>query len=165
MSTEQPSRQSAGGPKLPTWLVVILLLGILGVSWWQNNSQPKQIELPGKVQTESSSKEADSSFQVEHQSIRDLNGRVVYQGTIDLTPTLDRIARGEANRHHNDGTVFQNRELNLPRKPNGYYKEYVHPTPGEKGSGPQRIIIGQAGEVWYTPDHYRTFKQIKSAGE
>ena len=101
------------------------------------------------------------SYQVENQSIRDLYGKVVYKGTIDLKPTLDRIERGEANRHRNDGTSFQNREGRLPRKTAGYYKEYVHPTPGENGPGPQRIIIGEEGEVWYTGDHYKSFKKIK----
>jgi len=102
-----------------------------------------------------------TAFQIKNQTIRDLDGRVVYKGTIDLKPTLDRIGRGEANRHRNDGTTFQNRENRLPRKPAGYYKEYVNPTPGENGPGPQRIIIGKEDEVWYTPDHYKTFKQIK----
>jgi guanyl-specific ribonuclease Sa len=106
-----------------------------------------------------------ASYKVENQSIRDLDGKIVYKGTIDLKSTLDRIERGEANRHRNDGTSFQNREGRLPRKPSGYYKEYVHPTPGASGPGPQRIIIGKSGEVWYTPDHYKTFKEIKAEKE
>ncbi len=108
-----------------------------------------------------SEKLESTSLIIEKQTIRDLNGRIVYKGPIDLRPTLDRIERGEENRHRNDGTSFQNRENRLPRKPLGYYKEYVHPTKGEYGPGPQRIIIGKEGEVWYTPDHYKTFKKIK----
>ena len=111
--------------------------------------------------SETSEKPDTADFQIKNQTIRDLDGRVVYKGTIDLKPTLDRIARGEANRHRNDGATFENRENRLPRKPAGYYKEYVNPTPGEYGPGPQRIIIGKKDEVWYTPDHYKTFKQIK----
>ena len=111
--------------------------------------------------SEASEKPDADALQVKNQTIRNLDGRVVYKGTIDLKPTLDRIARGEANRHQNDGTTFQNRENRLPRKPAGYYTEYVNPTPGEYGPGPQRIIIGKKDEVWYTPDHYKTFKQIK----
>ena len=111
--------------------------------------------------SETSDKSDSSIYEVKNQTIRDLDGRVVYKGTIDLKPTLDRIARGEANRHRNDGTTFQNRENRLPRKPAGYYTEYVNPTPGDNGPGPQRIIIGKKDEVWYTPDHYKTFKQIK----
>ncbi len=111
--------------------------------------------------SETSEKSDSADLQIKNQTIRNLDGRVVYKGTIDLKPTLDRIARGEANRHQNDGTTFQNRENRLPRKPAGYYTEYVNPTPGEYGPGPQRIIIGKKDEVWYTPDHYKTFKQIK----
>ena len=118
-----------------------------------NSADPDQ-----KRRDESSS---DTLVQVENQTIRNLDGRVVYKGTIDLKPTLDRIARGDANRHRNDGTSFQNRENRLPRKPAGYYKEYVHPTPGENGPGPQRVIIGKEGEVWYSADHYKTFKKIR----
>lgn len=108
-----------------------------------------------------SEKTEKSSLQLENQTIRDINGRVVFKGTIDLKPTLDRIDRGEFHRHRNDGSAFQNRENRLPRKPAGYYREYVHPTPGDDGPGPQRVILGKSGEVWYTPDHYKSFKKIK----
>lgn len=115
----------------------------------------------GQSKGDPNSKTDKSSYQIENQTIRDLSGRVVYKGTIDLKPTLDRIERGDANSHRNDGTSFQNREGRLPRKPAGYYKEYVHPTKGEYGPGPQRVILGKEGEIWYTPDHYKSFKKIK----
>ncbi len=98
---------------------------------------------------------------IENQKIRDQDGHVVFSGTIDLQPTLDRIAKGDRNSHRNDGTVFQNRERRLPAKPSGYYKEYVHPTPKLSGPGPQRVIIGTDGDAWYTPDHYKTFVKIR----
>lgn len=98
---------------------------------------------------------------VKDQKIRDQDGTVIYSGTIDLGPTLARIARGEANSHRNDGTTFQNRERRLPAQPSGYYKEYVHPTPKTPGPGPQRVIVGNDGDIWYTPDHYRTFRRIQ----
>ena len=85
------------------------------------------------------------------------HGTVVFSGTMDLGPTLDRIARGEAYPHRNDGSVFGNREGRLPKKPKNWYHEYVVPTPGEKGPGPQRIILGREGEAFYTPDHYESF--------
>lgn len=59
--------------------------------------------------------------------------------------------------HKNDGSVFQNKEGLLPSQPAGYYREWVHPTPGVNGPGPQRVITGGGGELYYTPDHYRTF--------
>jgi len=93
-------------------------------------------------------------------SLRDSSGRTIYRGQIDLTPTLERIAAGRRLRFPNDGTTFQNRENRLPRRPPGYYREWVVPTPKEPGPGPQRLITGDAGEVWYTSDHYRTFRRI-----
>ncbi|WP_407082811.1 ribonuclease domain-containing protein [Pseudomonas germanica] len=42
-----------------------------------------------------------------------------------------------------------------------YYTEYVHPTPGIAGPGPQRIVVGKGGEMYYTADHYKTFIPIK----
>ncbi len=105
-------------------------------------------------------KKTATTAQLENQTIRDF-GRVVFKGTIDLQPTLDRIARGERNTHRNDGSTFGNRERRLPQKPQGYYTEYVHPTKGINGPGPQRVIFGKSGDIWYTPDHYETFKKIK----
>jgi guanyl-specific ribonuclease Sa len=101
-----------------------------------------------------------TTAKIENQTIKDF-GRVVFQGTIDLQPTLDRIARGEKNSHRNDGSTFGNRERRLPQKPSGYYTEYVHPTKGISGPGPQRVIVGKGGDIWYTPNHYETFKKIK----
>lgn len=92
--------------------------------------------------------------------LRDARGRVLYRGDIDLSPTLERIAADRRLRFSNDGSTFQNREKRLPRQPAGYYREWVVPTPNEEGPGPQRIVTGKDGEVWYTGDHYRTFRRI-----
>jgi RHS repeat-associated protein len=87
----------------------------------------------------------------------------VLEGTVDLKPTLDRIASGGRLPHRNDGSIFQNRSLpgrtspELPAQAPGYYHEYVHPTPGVSGPGPQRVVVGQGGERFYTPDHYQSF--------
>lgn len=78
-------------------------------------------------------------------------------GLVDVRPTIQRINSGGTFPHRNDGSVFGNREGLLPARPNGYYREYVHPTPGVNGPGAQRIVQGQGGELYYTPDHYQTF--------
>ena len=93
-------------------------------------------------------------------SLRDASGRTIYRGQIDLAPTIERIAAGRRLRFPNDGTTFQNRENRLPRRPPGYYREWVVPTPKEPGPGPQRLITGEGGEVWYTSDHYRSFRRL-----
>jgi ribonuclease T1 len=59
-----------------------------------------------------------------------------------------------------DGSVFQNRERILPRKPSGYYHEYTVITPGENDRGARRIVAGDGGELYYTDDHYDSFKRI-----
>lgn len=89
-------------------------------------------------------------------------GNLAYQGDIDLKPTLDRIAKGIEDPHPNDGAVFTNREGRLPRQSNrNYYHEYVLRTKGVPGVGPQRVIVGNGGEVYYTPDHYASFIHVK----
>ncbi|MGF6525216.1 ribonuclease domain-containing protein [Variovorax sp. PvP013] len=92
----------------------------------------------------------------------------IFNGTVDLQPTFDRIAAGATSLSRNDGTVFKNLpdrttgQILLPTKPPGYCTEYVVPTPGINGAGPQRIVTGQSGEMFYTPDHYLNFIPVKS---
>jgi RHS repeat-associated protein len=78
-------------------------------------------------------------------------------GIVDIESTLNRIDSGGSFPHPNDGSVFQNREGLLPTQPYGYYNEYVVPTPGVNGPGPMRIITGQNGDLYFTPNHYQTF--------
>lgn len=252
MSHASPSsNEPTNGLKLPPWLVILLVIGFLGVAWYQNrqakHADPQRgpvaihepvVETPSEPaesashgagvldenrdqpslatetpETESATsrerpttatgrspnetragptasanhrtapatptspkspaqpkndprrdgsekKNSAATTKLENQTIRDF-GKIVYRGTIDLQPTLDRIARGERNSHRNDGSTFGNRERRLPQKPSGYYTEYVHPTKGINGPGPQRVILGKGGDIWYTPDHYDTFKKIK----
>ncbi len=105
---------------------------------------------------------ASKRIVVQNITIKDQSGKTVYKGEIDLTPTFARIERGDRHEHRNDGSTFRNLEGRLPKKPAGYYKEYVHPTPGISGPGPQRVVIGEQGEAYYTHDHYRTFRKVRS---
>lgn len=88
-------------------------------------------------------------------------GDVIYQGPIDLRPTVQRILAGERDPHPNDGAMFRNREGLLPRQSTAYYREYVHRTAGLDGPGPQRIVVGRGGEWYYTPDHYKSFVPLQ----
>jgi guanyl-specific ribonuclease Sa len=112
------------------------------------------------VKADSSSSAKPGKSIIPAQTIRDLDGDVAYRGDVDVTATLARIKAGELLEHRNDGSTFANRERRLPRKPAGYYKEYVHPTPGLDGPGPQRIVVGEQGETYYTPDHYESFRRL-----
>lgn len=103
----------------------------------------------------------DDSLVMRDQRIYALDGSLAYRGDVDLQPVLDRIEAGERDRHPNDGSVFANREGRLPRKPRGYYTEWVIRTPGLREVGPQRLVTGQQGEVYYTPDHYDSFVRVR----
>ncbi len=59
-----------------------------------------------------------------------------------------------------DGVVFNNREDQLPKKARGYYHEYTVKTPGARDRGARRIVTGRNGELYYTDDHYRTFRRV-----
>lgn len=103
----------------------------------------------------------DLSLLVRGVEVRDLDGRVAWRGDVDLAPHLARIERGERDRHRNDGEIFHNRERLLPQRPRGHYREYVIRTPGISHAGPQRLVLGSDGEIFYTSDHYRSFQRIR----
>jgi ribonuclease T1 len=63
-------------------------------------------------------------------------------------------------RYSQDGTVFGNFEHLLPARPDGYYHEYTVPTPGSRDRGARRLVVGRDGDVYYTGDHYATFRQV-----
>lgn len=74
--------------------------------------------------------------------------------------TLTLIQRGGPYPYSRDGVVFGNRERLLPLRNRGYYHEYTVPTPGENDRGARRIVTGDAGERYYTSDHYRSFREV-----
>jgi ribonuclease T1 len=74
---------------------------------------------------------------------------------------LSNVDQGGPFPYRRDGIVFRNREGLLPDQPLGYYQEYTVSTPGAPGRGAQRLVVGQGGEVYFTPDHYQTFVRIR----
>jgi guanyl-specific ribonuclease Sa len=178
MPTHQLSgRPSTNAPRLLIGLAVVALgLYVL----WNSSQQPAgRQQAPvekATVERTTTPKEPEAALVVEAEraaapakkyqttipsvTLRDQNGKVIFQGTADVGPTLKRIEQGKKLRFSHDGIVFENREKRLPKQPTGYYHEYVHPTKGQDGPGPQRIVRGKAGETYYTADHYRTFQRL-----
>ncbi len=79
--------------------------------------------------------------------------------------TYRLIHQGGPFPYEKDGSVFGNRERQLPRQARGYYREYTVRTPGASDRGARRIVCG--GEVprkpeacYYTADHYATFRLV-----
>jgi len=172
-----PSRISGKSPgRLGHWLRLALIIVLLGIglyrTWQRQQEQGRanpQAPARGRQTSEENDVEQNKPAEkdlsaapttIARQTIRNENGKVVFRGDVDVGPTLARISRSERLEFSHDGIVFQNRERRLPSKPPGYYHEYVHPTPGLAGPGPQRIIRGRNGENYYTPDHYRTFQRL-----
>jgi len=75
--------------------------------------------------------------------------------------TLRRIREGGPFPYAKDGSVFGNREGRLPSRRRGYYHEYTVKTPGSRTRGARRIVQGAGGELYYTADHYNTFRRIR----
>ena len=74
--------------------------------------------------------------------------------------TLGLIRAGGPFPYARDGVVFNNREGLLPKRNRGYYREYTVKTPGARDRGARRIVAGANGELYYTDDHYRSFRRI-----
>lgn len=75
--------------------------------------------------------------------------------------TIALIRRGGPFPYERDGAVFGNFEKRLPPQPRGYYREYTVRTPGANSRGARRIVAGRGGELYYTDDHYNSFKLIR----
>ncbi|NUS57368.1 MAG: ribonuclease N1 [Streptomycetaceae bacterium] len=77
--------------------------------------------------------------------------------------TLALIDKGGPYPYSRDGIVFSNNEKLLPQRPRGYYHEFTVITPGSKDRGARRIITGADGDIYYTDDHYGSFRQVLRA--
>lgn len=96
-----------------------------------------------------------------------------------INDLLAKIAVCKPMPYSNDGNVHSKPHTGLPAKPAGYYLEYTLIIPGRNTGakpepvviggatymtgamlsprGPERLMIGNHREVYYTPDHYTTF--------
>ena len=78
----------------------------------------------------------------------------------EAVETLVLIRKGGPFPHQRDGAVFGNRERMLPPRERRWYREYTVKTPGARDRGARRIVAGRDGTLYYTDDHYRSFKRI-----
>lgn len=107
--------------------------------------------------TDSTARRADTrtSTAVDVEGIGDAEERAA------IVAIARAIDRGGPFAYRKDGAVFANRERQLPEQPRGHWREYTVPTPGSPDRGARRIIAGKTGELFYTRDHYRTFRRIR----
>lgn len=122
--------------------VVILLAAVAGVSACGNPSSPQPPVSSG----------ATPASGLATVTVADLPAEVA--------ATLALIDQGGPYPYDKDGSVFGNRERLLPQRPRGYYREFTVPTPGSRDRGARRLVVGGDGDVYYTADHYESFRQV-----
>lgn len=156
---KRPPRPS-GRRSTPTWLTALVTLAILGLGLLSQG-------LPASPSSEQSAPPARlAATQTTRGGAQSTASDGLPTIARDQLPsaarrTLDLIARGGPFPYDQDGTVFQNREQLLPRQARGYYREYTVETPGENDRGARRIVAGRDGELYYTDDHYDSFRRIR----
>lgn len=78
--------------------------------------------------------------------------------------TYELIRQGGPFPYDKDGSVFGNRERQLPAARRGYWREYTVTTPGSRDRGARRIVCGGPARTpdacYYTADHYSSFRKI-----
>lgn len=141
MSLKDPLR-SGKKPILPLLLVALFLLAVL-------------VGCGGSTAATSQETEAPSAGPVSGLPV------VLWD---ELPPeahdTIKLIDQGGPFPYDKDGSTFGNREGLLPARPDGYYKEYTVITPGSPDRGARRIVGGADGELYYTEDHYASFREV-----
>ncbi len=74
--------------------------------------------------------------------------------------TVALIRKGGPDPFEGVGVVVVNREKLLPARERGWYREYTVRTPGERTRGARRIVAGRDGTLYYSDDHYQSFRLI-----
>lgn len=136
---------------------MFLLLVAVAVAWFAviepQTSQPSAG--PDQARVTPSAAPRGSSAQTAAERALPAEGRAM----------IAAIDAGGPFTYDRDGAVFQNRERHLPAHRRGYWREYTVRTPGANDRGARRLVEGEAGEMYYTDDHYRSFRQVRAAGD
>ncbi|MCT2584772.1 ribonuclease domain-containing protein [Actinophytocola gossypii] len=82
----------------------------------------------------------------------------------EVADTIALVQAGGPYPYPEDGQTYENREGVLPDCAAGYYSLYTVPTPGAPDRGERRLVAGDAGEFYYTPDRYGTFVHVNLDG-
>lgn len=150
-------RASSGGVGL---LVVAVV--VLAAVWWLGRGTSDDAGTSGVRPGATTS---SSSPRTGGGTVTDPASGLPIVARADLPPealeTLDLIEAGGPFPYDRDGVVFQNRERLLPVRARGWYHEYTVPTPGEDDRGARRIVTGEDGTEYWSPDHYATFDVIE----
>jgi ribonuclease T1 len=123
-------------------------------------SQPPESTVTTSAEATSTSDQANSVDVLPPAQYSDLPPVLVTELPVEAIDTLELIATGGPYPFDRDGLTFQNREGILPDFDRGHYREFTVITPGESTRGARRIVSGADGELYYTADHYNSFREI-----
>lgn len=136
--------------------LVLVLLGLLLVvvacSGAGSTPKPTVAPTPGPAVTAPFSPDPPS----------DWSGRTIPMGDLpsQAIDALKLVELGGPYPYRQDDGVFGNREGLLPARPSGAYREYTVVTPGSPDRGARRLVIGEGRFVYYTDDHYASFRFV-----
>lgn len=141
-----------------SWIIRLLLAScLIGLGWWLGSRSDGVADArPPSIGAPAAAEASSGAVPKRPERVEAVAGLPA-----EVAETLALIDRGGPFPYAKDGTVFQNREGQLPKKPRGYYREYTVPTPGTGNRGARRLVGGADGEIYYTGDHYRTFKRLR----
>ena len=105
---------------------------------------------------------ATTSWAFDAKPPSDWSGDTVAVATLptQARATLSLVEAGGPYPFRQDDGVFGNREGVLPDRPDGTYREYTVVTPGSSDRGARRLIIAGGRALYYTDDHYVTFRFV-----
>lgn len=136
--------------KVRDWFLLGLALLLAGL-WLFQTLETNQTAVQRNKQSQNSRVSADQ-FRFVTWADLPSQAQLVYQ----------KIRQQQRLPYPQDGSIFNNYQAELPTHPRGYYREYTVPTPGESDRGARRIVTGNAGEIYYTADHYQSFVRVKN---
>ncbi len=138
----------------PVLGAVVALVAALAVWWTQSGGDDPGAPAPTSTSTPATSSGAtDPASGLPWVAPADLPA--------EARDTVARIDAGGPFRYDQDGSTFGNFEGLLPDEDRGYYREYTVDTPGSHDRGARRIVTGDAGEYYWTQDHYQSFERIR----
>ena len=143
--------------RLPAWMVVALVVGAVVLWAFARNGSGEFFD-PAVVWSQSATTAPPSGGATPDSGLPTVAESALPD---EADTTLALIRAGGPFPYEEDGGVFGNRERILPRQRSGYYREYTVETPGEGDRGPRRIIGGAGGDLYWTTDHYASFRQVQ----
>ena len=140
-----------------TWLAPLLVLVLVVGLWWAATRDDPTDPAGGPAARASATASPSPATTTPDSGLGTIAESALPPQARD---TLELIRAGGPYPYDQDDRTFQNRERLLPPRQRGYYREYTVETPGSDDRGARRIVAGSEGELYYTDDHYDSFRRI-----